>query len=129
MSDLFDKVKICDKIISDGSYMLDRKQTYCEDFPDEFISEEVFQIACDAVRHLVMNNFTDVSMYHSGNNIGIDGKQISVEVSNKQIYGFCKLKNYRPIPQSSNVIKFVIDLEEDGMETFRKILVGLSFHF
>lgn len=129
MSDLFDKVKICDKIISDGSYMLDQKQTYCEDFPDEFISEEVFQIACDAVRHLVMNNFTDVSMQHSGNEIGIHGKQISVKVSKNSIAGFCKLKNYKHTHPSSNVIKFIIDLEENGMETFRKILVGLSFHF
>ena len=132
MNTTFERARICEQIISDGCYMLDPEKTYCEDYPDEFVSEEVFQIACDVVRHLVMNGFTNVSMYHSGKDVGIDGKNICIEVSKNSIAGFCKLKNYKTIPQSSNVIKFVVDWNDDGIEaieTFRKIVVGLSFHF
>jgi len=82
------KLHIFEKIISDGSYMLNRENTFCEDFPDEFVSEEVFDIASRVVSILVSHGFTDIKMYHSGCDVGVDGKQISIEVSKDKIAGF-----------------------------------------
>lgn len=122
---LNNKRDIYDKIISDGRYMLNRQNTFVEDFPDEFVTEEVFDLATTVVGILVQNNFTDVEMYHAGNCVGIDGKNICTEVSKDKVYGFCKLKNYSATP-SSNVVKFNIDIVDDWKDTLNYIICGLG---
>jgi hypothetical protein len=116
---------IFEKIISDGEYMLNRENTFCEDFPDEFVTEEVFSIATRVVSILVNHKFTDIEMYHSGFDVGINGKQISIEVSKNNIAGYFRMHNYKPTPNSSNVIKFNIDIEKD----FGIILHHIIFSF
>ena len=114
------KLHIFEKIISDGRYMLNRENTFCEDYPDEFVSEEVFDVASRVVSILVAHGFTDVEMFHSGYNVDINGKQISIEVSKDKIAGYFRMKNYKAVPNSSNVIEFNIDIEKD---------FGIILHF
>lgn len=122
----FERRKQYDKIISDGRYMLNRENTFCEDCPDEFVSEEVFNIASDVVSILVTHGFVDIEMSHYGNNIDINGKYIGVEVSKESVDGFCKLKNYSGTPIGRNIVKFNIDIIDDWKDTLNYIICGLG---
>lgn len=123
---LNNKRDIYDKIISDGCYMLNRENTFCEDYPDEFVSEEVFDIASDVVSVLVTHGFVDIEMTHYGNDIDICGKNIGVSVSKENVGGFYKLKNYSATPYGRNIVKFNIDVVDDWKDTLNYIVCGLG---
>ena len=124
VSILNNKRETYDKIISDGRYMLNRENTFDEDNPDEFVSEEVFDIASNVVSILVQHGFTDVEMGHYGNNIDIYGKKIGVAVSKESLGGFYRLKNYTQ--HGKNIVKFNIDTVDDWETTFNHIICGLG---
>lgn len=124
VSILNNKRDIYDKIISDGRYMLNRENTFDEDNPDEFVSEEVFDIASNVVSILVQHGFTDVEMGHCGNNIDIYGKKIGVAVSKESLGGFYRLKNYSQCGR--NVVKFNLDIVDDWETTLNHIICGLG---
>lgn len=122
----FERRKQYDKIISDGRYMLNRENTFDKECPDEFVSEEVFNIASDVVAILVSHGFVDIEMTHCGNDIDICGKNIGVVVSKENVGGFYKLKNYSGTPIGKNVVKFNMETVDDWKDTLNHIVCGLG---
>ncbi len=125
MSYLNHKREIYDKIISDGRYMLIKENVYNEDFPDEFVTQEVFDLASKVVSILVNHNFTDVEMAHWGYSVDINGSRIALNVSKERIGGFCKLRNYS---FGKNVVKFNFDIDNDWEDTLNYIIGGLGIY-